>query len=100
MHHPRGAHAERGGFKHHVRGNDGRIDLAARLFVKSVARPADVFVIADEQRRGRAETALCAGVELCERTFFIEDGVIRGAVLLNDKASMMAVKAMIGREAE
>ena len=34
------------------------------------------------------------------RTFFIEDGVIRGAVLLNDKASMMAVKAMIGKEAE
>ncbi len=33
------------------------------------------------------------------RTLFIRDGIISGAVLINDKASMMAVKAMIGKEA-
>lgn len=33
------------------------------------------------------------------RTFFIKDGIIVGAVLLNDKASMMSVKAMIGKKA-
>ena len=33
------------------------------------------------------------------RTLFIKDGVIRGAVLINDKASMMKVKTMIGQKA-
>ena len=33
------------------------------------------------------------------KTLFIKDGIIAGAVLLNDKASMMKVKAMIGKKA-
>lgn len=33
------------------------------------------------------------------RTFFIRSGIICGAVLINDKASMMSVRAMIGRKA-
>ncbi len=32
------------------------------------------------------------------RTFFTDNGILKGAILINDKASMMKVKAMIGRE--
>lgn len=32
------------------------------------------------------------------KTFYVEDGILKGAILINDKASMMKVKAMIGRE--
>ena len=31
------------------------------------------------------------------RTLFIRDGIVKGAVLINDKAGMMAVKEMIGK---
>lgn len=31
------------------------------------------------------------------RTFFVQNGVLKGAVLLNDKASMMKIKAMLGQ---
>ncbi len=33
------------------------------------------------------------------RTIFVKDGIVRGAVLINDKASMMKVKTMIGQKA-
>lgn len=32
------------------------------------------------------------------RTFFIKDGVLKGAILINDKAAMMKVKSMIGQK--
>ena len=32
------------------------------------------------------------------RTFFVQNGILRGAVLINDKVSMMKVKSLIGKE--
>ena len=67
--------------------------------VKSMLVDADVSDINEHLAyqfnvTGEAEVITDDGVK--RTTLFVKDGIITGAVIINDKASMMKIKAMIG----